>query len=80
METLVAPIETPAAEESYDTCDRCGNYVQAFGTATKGSLELKFCGHHLNRLSPSLIAAGWEIEDNTHKINEKPMSGIVGEE
>lgn len=79
METLERPIEIPAPV-ALGTCDRCGIAVAAFGAAVKDDQRLEFCGHHLARYSPSLIATGWEILDETHRINEKPMSGIVGEE
>jgi hypothetical protein len=53
-----------------DRCDSCKS--QAFIVATKGDFELLFCGHHGNKNMEALIAKGWEVQDDTHLINEKP--------
>ncbi len=57
-----------------DRCDSCG--AQAFAVASKKvegkQMEVLLCGHHLRESTPSLIAQGFSIQDDTHRINEKP--------
>jgi hypothetical protein len=53
-----------------DRCDRCG--AQAFYLAMKGDADLLFCGHHGKRHFDALIVQGWEINDETASINNKP--------
>lgn len=54
-----------------DRCDRCN--AQAFVVARKGDMsELLFCGHHGRKHMSALVAQGFDIEDQTHRINEKP--------
>ena len=52
-----------------DRCDRCG--AQAYIQAVKGEQDLLFCGHHGQSHAIILEANGWEINDQTFKINEK---------
>jgi len=78
MDTLVQETHEVLPERdltAHDHCDRCGTHVAAFGGAYKDYLTLHFCGHHLNEFRVTLIATGWEILDQTDKINKKPMSG-----
>lgn len=80
METLTQVVEQPELDVTvFDSCDRCGTHVAAFGLAFKDGALLHFCGHCLNKYSPTLGANGWTIVDRTDRINEKPMSGIAGE-
>lgn len=54
-----------------DRCDRCG--AQAFASSHHGTHgSLLFCGHHFAKHEAGLIGAGFEIQDERHRINEKP--------
>lgn len=57
-----------------DRCDRCS--AQAFFVAHKVSgdkqVDLLFCGHHGREAEPALIAQGFSIQNETHRINIKP--------
>lgn len=78
METLATQTDSPPEVKDYPDlgtstfvrCDKCN--VQAFMAASKGELELFFCGHHGREYEVTLAAGGWDIFDRTHKINEKP--------
>lgn len=79
--TLVAAPKVQAEEIKYelkmaDRCDRCGIASQAFSVAFKEidgkRMEILLCGHHLHEHSPSLIAQGFSIQDETGKINVRP--------
>jgi hypothetical protein len=62
-----------------DRCDPCGEASQAFVRTVKvindQELELLWCGHHFAENEPKLVADGWWIQDERHRINSKPMSG-----
>jgi len=53
-----------------DRCDRCS--AQAFARAVKiiddKSLELLFCGHHFKKTAYELGLNGWDVQNNTDKI------------
>lgn len=54
-----------------DRCDRCG--AQAYVRATlpgSDGLQLLFCGHHFRAHELALLAAGAEILDERHRIDE----------
>jgi len=53
-----------------DRCDRCNS--EAFFLAIKGKKHLLFCAHHGRMHQEKLIADGWEILDESHRINIKP--------
>lgn len=64
-------IATATALNVTDRCDRCN--AQAFIIARKGETSsLLFCGHHGRKYMPALVTQGFDIEDQTHRINEKP--------
>lgn len=64
------PKERPALRLA-DRCDRCG--AQAFAAAYHAVHgTLLFCGHHFNKHQVSLVEQGFEMQDETHKINDKP--------
>jgi hypothetical protein len=53
-----------------DRCDRCGS--EAFYLAIKDDLHpLLFCAHHGRNLQDALIAQGWEILDESHRIDKR---------
>ncbi len=55
-----------------DRCDRCG--AQAYVRATlpgPDSLALHFCGHHFRAHELALIAAGAQIVDERHRLDEQ---------
>jgi len=53
-----------------DRCDSCG--AQAFFKASNASdLILLFCGHHGRINEPGLIAKGFTVLDQTHRINKE---------
>lgn len=53
-----------------DRCDTCG--AQAFFRASSTSgLTLLFCGHHGRLNEPGLIAKGFSVHDQTHRINKE---------
>ena len=54
-----------------DRCDRCG--AQAYVRATlpgADGLALLFCGHHFRNNELALLAAGAEILDERHRLDE----------
>jgi hypothetical protein len=53
-----------------DRCDRCGS--EAFYLAMKGDQHLLFCAHHGRKFEERLIDTGWEILDESHRINVQP--------
>jgi hypothetical protein len=55
----------PLLSES-DQCDACGS--QAFVKATRDGQVLLFCGHHGRQHRAALIAQGWIITDELHRI------------
>ena len=58
-----------------DRCDRCGS--EAFYLAIKDDRHpLLFCAHHGRMFFDSLVAQGWEILDETHRINVKPTESV----
>lgn len=56
MIDLAEGIPTPVATER---CDRCG--AKAKTIATKGIMELYFCGHHATEHIEALEDDDWEI-------------------
>lgn len=63
----------PTAELSrLDRCDRCG--AQAFARATLPGADgaaLFFCGHHFRAHEDALVAAGADILDERHRLDER---------
>lgn len=54
-----------------DRCDRCG--AQAFMRATRPDAgEVLFCAHHGRLHAAALARNGWDLEDESHRVNEKP--------
>lgn len=77
MSTVAVAVENNEGKRELtlaDRCDRCGIASQAFAVAHKGSLELFFCGHHMREYGPALMAQGFIIQDETHRINLKPTN------
>ena len=68
--TEMSPDLTALGLSTIFRCDRCG--AQAFTAATKGDLMLLFCRHHTNKHRGRLVELGWQIDDRTHLLNEKP--------
>lgn len=65
------PVATsqPATLTRQDRCDRCG--AQAYVRAVlPGVGALLFCGHHFRAHELALLAAGAEIVDERHRIDE----------
>ena len=63
-----------------DRCDQCPNgcsqaFVRAVKVLNGKMLEVYLCGHHYREHEPALVASDWLIQDERHRINEKPMSG-----
>lgn len=56
---------SPILSES-DHCDACG--AQAFVKATRDGHVLLFCGHHGNQYRAALMAQGWIVTDEMHRI------------
>jgi hypothetical protein len=53
-----------------DRCDRCGS--EAFFLAIKDDLHpLLFCAHHGRKYMDQMISQGWEILDESHRIDKK---------
>lgn len=62
----------PATAEltRHDRCDSCG--AQAFARARfSAGTELLFCGHHFRKNEDALVAAGAEIRDERHRLDER---------
>ena len=65
---------TTAGLTRSDRCDRCG--AQAFVRATvpaADGLDLLFCGHHFSKNELQLLAGGATVQDERHRINERPL-------
>jgi len=58
-DTLAKPIKLTL----FDNCDRCG--VQAYVRLVKDTYVLDLCGHDYGTHSLALLAAGWEVVDDT---------------
>lgn len=60
-----------------DRCDSCP--AQAFVRVHKEidgtSKDLLLCGHDFAKHEPALAMDGWNVQDERHRINAKPMSG-----
>lgn len=70
-ETITQESEFRELSRLHDRCDRCG--AEAFVLAVnEAGFELVFCGHHGKRYSLDLISQGFRIDDQIHRINEKP--------
>jgi len=53
-----------------DRCDRCGS--EAYFMAMKGDLHpLLFCVHHGRNFQDRLVQGGWEILDESERIEAK---------
>ena len=68
------PVATsqPATLTRQDRCDRCG--AQAYVRATLPGVDgvpLLFCGHHFRAHELALVAAGAEIVDERHRLDEQ---------
>lgn len=62
---------TPHTLSRRDRCDRCGAqaYVRANLPDADG-MALLFCNHHFRRHELALVAAGAEILDERHRLDE----------
>ncbi len=58
MPEIFAPV--PATTER-ETCDKCGISVKAAYSATKDSIKLNFCAHHVREYAPGLASKGFVI-------------------
>lgn len=72
MSTVVDDVITIPDLTLSDRCDKCG--AQAFGAAIVNGTLLRFCGHHYGRNEMALVAAGYVVSDQRHRINEKADS------
>lgn len=81
-ESLDVDIEFRELNRYVDRCDKGRCSAQAFILAVHNvsKAELTFCGHHGKQMIPSLIAQGFMISDETHKINEKPSISASNDE
>jgi hypothetical protein len=75
--TLLQPtqpfVETNKVSLKQLLCDSCGGAASAKYTASNGTLELNFCGHHVRFHADDLISKGWKItpEDISFEAEEK---------
>jgi hypothetical protein len=73
-DTLTPTTDVPVAESMplrlADRCDRCG--AQAFVRIYVGELDLLLCGHDYHVNEVLLAAKGYVVQDERHRINEKP--------
>jgi hypothetical protein len=84
METLEVVVESNQEEQTslrplerlHDRCDKCN--AEGFMLAVKDDLELVFCGHHGKKFMASLVSQGFDISDETHRINERPSVSASG--
>ncbi len=53
-----------------DRCDRCGAQAYVRAVLPGDGLSLHFCGHHFRAHELALVAAGAEIVDERHRIDE----------
>jgi len=63
---------SPATLNRQHRCDRCGAqaYVRAILPGSDG-LALLFCGHHFRAHELALVAAGADILDERHRLDEQ---------
>lgn len=54
-----------------DRCDRCGAQAFARATLPGDGGALLFCGHHFRQHELALVAAGAQIHDERHRIDEQ---------
>lgn len=66
------PVATsqPATLNRQDRCDRCGAQAYVRATLPGDDLMLLFCGHHFRAHELALTAAGAQIVDERHRIDE----------
>ena len=70
MTPTMAPSSTL---DSTDRCDRCGAQAYVRVALINGG-ELLFCGHHWNRHADSLRDKASDINDQTHRLSEVPVT------
>ncbi|MDN5744386.1 MAG: hypothetical protein L0H31_04615 [Nocardioidaceae bacterium] len=68
MTTAVAPSAPLTAE---DRCDRCGAQAYLRVELSSGG-ELLFCAHHAREHGDALRAVAANVQDETHRLNDKP--------
>lgn len=75
MTTAVAP---SAALTAADRCDRCGAQAYLRVELQTGG-ELLFCAHHAREHGDKLREVAARVDDQTHKLVDRPASAADGE-
>lgn len=69
--TLLDRCDGPGLAKNYDgRLPFCG--AQAFVRVKLSASDLLFCGHHYSQYEYIFITAGYDIDDQRSRINEKP--------
>ena len=70
------PVATsqPATLTRQDRCDRCGAQAYVRAVLPGVGSSLLFCGHHFRAHELALVAAGAEIVDERHRLDEQVAS------
>lgn len=72
--------EQPVTVEPLKVADRCDEcQAQAFVRVSKQidgkPHDLLLCGHDYAKNELTFAASGWAVQDERHRINQKPASG-----
>ncbi|HJQ07190.1 MAG TPA: hypothetical protein VJ872_17200 [Nocardioides sp.] len=70
-EADVTTAVAPAPLTAEDRCDRCGAQAYLRVELVSGG-ELLFCGHHAREHGDKLKAIAASVQDETHKLSDKP--------
>lgn len=69
----------PELNQLHDRCCRCGAeaLVRVHKVIDDKPMDILFCGHHFAKNEPALAANGWDVQDERHRVNVKPVSGVA---
>jgi len=70
-EADVTTAVAPAPLTAEDRCDRCGAQAYLRVELASGG-ELLFCGHHAREHGDALKEIATSVQDETHKLSDKP--------
>jgi hypothetical protein len=55
-----------------DRCDYCGHQAFVRVIHTRSEKDLLFCNHHFRQHEATFASLGWDVIDESHRINERP--------
>lgn len=74
-EADVTTAVAPAPLTAEDRCDRCGAQAYLRVELASGG-ELLFCGHHAREHGDAIKAVATTVQDETHKLSDKPTPAV----